>query len=57
MSISGLILAGIFFVLLLLTIFYEPAKRKTTKISIYATISLVVWWFLITGIGVFFVVE
>lgn len=55
--IPGLILAEIFFVLLLLTDFYEPAKKKVRKITVYAMTGLIALEFLVVICGMFFVVE
>jgi hypothetical protein len=56
-TISAFVLAGILLVLLCLITLYEPAKKKAGEITFYAMIGLIIWWFLIVGIGMFFVVE
>ena len=57
LTISAFVLAGILLVLLCLITLYEPAKKKAKDITVYAMVGLIVWGFLVVGIGMFFVVE
>ena len=55
LTISAFVLAGILLVLLCLTTLYEPAKKKAGDIAVYAMAGLIIWGFLVVGIGMFFV--
>lgn len=57
LTISAFVLAGILLVLLCLITLYEPAKKKAREITVYAMTGMIIWGFLIVGIGMFFVVE